>query len=221
MKRFSPALLSLVLTGFFSGCESMRKLTDEGGSSPAQAAHEGHDHGSEPEPTPAPTPPPSASIYEIYSDQVPYNDPRFKLVAGGTNGTINEVIEGVCKAPEGARYAAIAPDFHFGFTVSVPPTDLSAFYGGTVRFFLRLKRPLTAGEDLLLSIAHYDGGEPYPPFSSQHGFNPSSTEWQEISVPLNFYTQDQFKRIVMPFGLVTFGAQSALGYDIDAVRWTK
>jgi hypothetical protein len=58
--------------------------------------------------------------------------------------------------------------------------------------------------------------------SSSEGFDRSSTDWQEISIPLSSYFSGVDEtQIKVPFAIVATALSSALTYDVDAVRWDK
>lgn len=217
---FAVPLLSIAL---FSACDSMKRLTEGRDDAPTvlSAPKPAPTESPSPTPTGTPTPTPAPGSGDPKHDPcVCHPDGRhpFEIYNDRTNpfNLGPEVTES--DAPEGARYLRIASG---SIGTNMPPTDLSAFFGGTVRFFIRLHEPLQPDQEMLLSIASNDGGEPFPTLSAVHGFSPTSTEWQSVTVPLNFYTREQFEIFAQPFGIVIFGPGENVGFDLDDIRWIK
>jgi hypothetical protein len=213
MKIVPLVLLSLAL---LPACDSMKRLTE--GRDDPNTATVLHDTHAKPTPKPGASPDPDCDpqkedILEVYTDRTGINGSRFRFnLSEGSRE-----VEG--DAPEGTRYLALTGPM----SVQTDPIDLRAFFGGTLQFYVRLKQPIQADTEFLVSLGHNDGGEPYPPLGAQHGFNPNSLDWQLINVPLDFYSPDQYERFIQVFGVTMFGPQpqDQRSYDIDKVIWIK
>lgn len=172
----------------------------------------------------------SSTNYDIYTDNGLPVEPSLAvaLFTSIASGSINEISSGY--TPEGVKYQhsenLITGEF-WGVTFDInhnPPTaskDLSAF--STLKFALRLGRTLTGGESIEISVRN-NGGAPvtYTLQSGQDGFNPLSTDWQDISLSLASRFGALTKTTVtVPFSIKLISVSSPLTFDVDAIRWEQ
>ncbi len=144
-----------------------------------------------------------------------------------------EKSDGVDWTPEGIRFQRIfgSPGANptWGITFdddnsgNTRNLDASFFdVGKNLKFWVKLHRSLDVGGGESIGIKLESPGDPATVFLSfaGHGFVPTVTDWQEISVPLTTANFDvDHTKIKVPFTMVLQGLTSPLTLDVDAVRW--
>jgi hypothetical protein len=101
------------------------------------------------------------------------------------------------------------------------PVDLSSYSNKTLKFYIRLSRVLVSLEKIKVEIEHTSKQTKSPPIylSSDYGFDKNSTNWQEISIPLNNFSGVDYTKILLPFECTAENITSTLTLDWDYVRW--
>lgn len=100
--------------------------------------------------------------------------------------------------------------------------NLSSFASGSLKFSLRLTRALSVGEVIRIDVSDTSSTKQFTLVSQQDGYVRTSTEWQEISLPLSSrFSGLDLAHVKVPFAIVTSTLFQPLTFDCDAVRWEK
>lgn len=171
----------------------------------------------------------NANTYDVYRDLgLPSGSNVLSDIFVGGGLSLNELSTGY--TPEGTKYeraSSVLTGAFWGVTLDKNNTglkqDLSTFSGGHLKFALRLvDRIIGAGETLRIDVVDSPGSTASVTLSSTYGFDRTSTDWQEISIPLSLYFPGVDEtQIKVPFALVATAIPSTLTVDVDAVRWDK
>ncbi|RLD18986.1 MAG: hypothetical protein DRI36_00060 [Caldiserica bacterium] len=98
--------------------------------------------------------------------------------------------------------------------------DLSAYSSGnSLKFYIKLTRQLSGSEQIKVEIEYGSGSKSTLYLSSSYGFDSTSTNWQEITIPLTDFTGVDFSSIKLPFEITAENITSSLTFYWDYVRW--
>ena len=165
----------------------------------------------------ASTPSTISNSGNIFNDQgIPTGAQVF---AGGLS--LSEPTGGAAEGNKFMRASGVTSSFWM-VDLQTGLADLDSFPGGTIKFFIRLDRPLALGETLRLEMQRPNNGPKQGVVSGilWNGFSGSNTGWQEVSIDLSNFFLGQ-GTIQAPFIFVTSVGAPVMTIDIDFVRWEK
>lgn len=168
--------------------------------------------------------PSGGTAFDVYSD---LGIPSGARLDTSNNFTLSEP-SNTDYTPEGSKFLRSenfgpTPGSFFWNVFLADTRDMSSFAGGSLKFFIRLGRPLSGVEALRLNIEDDTNPAVSTLSTAWVNFDRTDTEWQEVTIPLAavFAGLDE-TRIQIPFQLIAAAiASPGLTFDIDAVRWVQ
>lgn len=129
-----------------------------------------------------------------------------------------------CATPEGGASLRVRTNVWGGFGVfrQGVETDLSAYDGGDLKFFV--KSPENLKVEFQCAVGEFASTQTYTQFIEQHGWDGTST-WQELSIPIcSFFPDGQCQpecmgRVTAPFMSTIENLPFFNTFQIDHVRW--
>lgn len=213
-KSLCFAALPIALVVLF-GCDKANRLINGDSSSPVQSQT-----GAVIPPTPNECPP--SITLGLYRDSGSVDADVNIQSAGGLR------VEATGDAAEGAHYLTFPNSDPLQTAVAVTfdrntpnlKKNLRQYEGGSLKFFIRLHRPLAANEETRIEIYNETFNVNPVSLIPEFHFNRNSTDWQEVNIPLgNFYID--LGTIWSPFHLSFPTLNSQLAFDLDNIRWEK
>lgn len=169
---------------------------------------------------------PPSNIFDVYSDNgLPSGSTITSDIVSNMGAKLTETSSEF--TPEGKKFLKmtnVSNNDFMGVTLDKNSTgqyrDLLDFASGQLRFSIRVRRVVGAGEEIRIKLEDSTGGNSTITLTSTHGFDRNYLGWQDVSMPISSFTISK-AFVKVPFLVTLTALTSTLSFDIDAVRWTK